>query len=80
MPNSDVLEQAIVVSFLDEPRLQRWLDRAGGLLADSGFLRIGLDLFIDGFPRTPGVLRVREMPGARAARPHSSTPPSSSRG
>ncbi len=62
--NSDVLEQAIVVSFLDEPRLQRWLDRAGGLLADSGFLRIGLDLFIDGFPRTPGVLRVREMPGA----------------
>lgn len=61
---SAVLEWGIAVSFVDEPRLEAWLDGARELLADYGYLRSGLAVFIDGFPRTPGVLRVRERPDA----------------
>lgn len=64
VPDSDVLERAIAVSFVDEPHLQRWLDHSEAISADRGFFRAHLALLIDGFPRTPGVLRVREMPDA----------------
>lgn len=63
---SPLLEQALAVSFDHEANAHDWLDQADALLARQGYLRAGLELFVDDTPRSPGVLLVREVvaPGA----------------
>ncbi len=64
---SELLEWAIAVSFADERRAHDWLDRSPALFAGNGYLRAGLELFVDGAPRTPGVMRVRDITDVSAA-------------
>ncbi len=66
---SPLLEWAIAVTFHDEPSLHDWLDGANELLSGRGHLRAGMELFVSGVPRTPGVLLVRDVaePGREEA-------------
>lgn len=57
---SPLLEWAIAVTFQDESRAHHWLDRARDVLTGHGYQRASLELFVDGAPRTPGVLLVRD--------------------
>lgn len=57
---SPLLEWAIAVTFRDEPHVHDWLDGARDLLTGSGYLRAGIEFIVDGSPRTPGVVVVKE--------------------
>lgn len=61
---SPVLEQAMAVHFADESSAHAWLDLAAPMLNGKGFLRSGLELFVDDAPRAPWVLLVREVVAA----------------
>lgn len=58
---SPLLDWAIAVVFDDEGHLHDWMDRARDLLVGAPYLRLGMELFVDGVPRTPGVLLVRDV-------------------
>lgn len=58
--DSPLLEWAIAVTFREEASVHDWLDRARALLTGDGYLRSGIELIIDGSPRTPGVVVVKE--------------------
>ncbi|MFT4134968.1 antibiotic biosynthesis monooxygenase [Microbacterium sp.] len=66
---SPLLDWAIAVAFDDEGRLHQWLDRARGRLVGTRFPRLGMELFVDGVPHTPGVVLVRDVavPGREEA-------------
>ena len=58
---SPLLDWAIAVAFDDQGHLHDWMDRARDLLVGAPYLRLGMELFVDGVPRTPGVLLVRDV-------------------
>lgn len=57
---SPLLDWAIAVTFREESSVHDWLDGASGLLTGAGYLRSSIELIVDGSPRTPGVVVVKE--------------------
>ncbi len=62
---SAALEQAITIDFSDLASAQEWMDHSDPVLKGHGFLRSGLELFVDDEPDAPWALVVRETVTAR---------------